>query len=282
MIRDIALTVRRLRRSRRLATAAILTFALGIGANTAIFSVVYAVLLRPLAYRDAARLVVLDHSGGAPVAPATYLDWRRQARFFSDMGAAPSWSGSWRTETRPEAVPGLQVSANMFSLLGASALIGRTFTSDEDRPGHPPVVVLAWSLWKRDFGGRDDIVGRPIVINGAAYTVIGVMPDSFRFAPFWVTNAEMWSPLVLGARETDRMGRSLRVFARLRPGATIQQARAEMNAIMSRLGGGYPGTSAKLVAAVAPLNERVTGRVRPMLLMLLGAVTSVLLIACVN
>jgi putative ABC transport system permease protein len=282
MTRDIRTGVRALRRSPGLATAAIVTFALGVGANAAIFSVVYAVLLRPLGYQDPSRLVVLDHSANAPVAPATYLDWKRQARTFSGMAAAQMWSGSLRTETRPASISGLQMSADMFSLLGSRPFIGRTFAPDEDRPGNAPVVVLGWSLWQREFGGRTDVVGRRIVISGVTFTVIGVMPESFHFAPFWATNAEIWTPLVLGPRQTDRGGRSLRVFARLQPGVTVRQAQTELSTIMGRLAEAYPDTSAKLVAAVTPLNERVVGKVRPMLLLFSGAVGFVLLIACLN
>jgi putative ABC transport system permease protein len=282
MTRDIRSGLRALRKSPGLATAAIVTFALGVGANAAIFSVVYAVLLRPLGYQDPSRLVVLDHSQNAPVAPATYLDWKGQARSFTDMAAAQMWGGSLRTDSRPEAISGLQMTANMFSVLGSRALIGRAFSPDEDRPGHAPVVVLGWSLWQRDFGGRSDVLGRQIVINGATFTVVGVMPEAFHFAPYWATNAEIWTPLVLSPRETDRYGRSLRVFARLKPGVTLAQAQAEMDTIMSRLAQAYPDSSAKTIAGVTSLNERVVGKVRPMLLVLLGAVGFVLLIACLN
>jgi putative ABC transport system permease protein len=282
MIRDLRSGLRGLRKSPGLATAAILTFAMGVGANAAIFSVVYAVLLRPLGYQDPARLVVLDHGQGAPVAPATYLDWRQQARSFTDMAAAQLWGGTLRTEGQPEAITGLQMSANMFSLLGARALIGRTFLPYEDKPGHASVVVLGWTLWQRNFGGRSDVVDHQIVIDGVTYTIVGVMPQSFRFAPYWATNAEIWTPFVMGPRVSDRTGRSLRIFARLKPDASVAQAQAEMTIIMSRLARDYPDSSAKTPAGVTPLNERVVGNVRPMLLMLLGAVAFVLLIACLN
>lgn len=282
MIRDIRVGLRALRKSPGLAIAAILAFALGVGANAAIFSIVYSVLLRPLGYQDPSRLVVLDHSMSLPVAPATYLDWKRQAHSFSAMAAAQKWGGALRTATQPEAISGLQVSADMFSMLGARAILGRTFAPDEDRPGRPLVVVLEWSLWQREFGGRNDVLGQQVVINGNTYSVVGVMPDGFRFAPYWVTDAEIWTPMILGPRETDRDGRSLRIFARLRPGVKMDQAQAEMTAIMNRLAEAYPASSAKLVAAVTPLNDRVVGKVRPMLLTLLGAVGFVLLIACLN
>jgi putative ABC transport system permease protein len=274
--------IRALRRSPGLASAAVITFALGIGANAAIFSVVYAVLFKPLHYQDPSRLVVVDHGANGPVAPATYLDWRAQSHSFVDMAAAQAWGGSFRTDTRPEAISGIQMTANMFSLLGARAHIGRTFAPDEDQSGHPRVVVLSYSLWQREFAGRSDILGRQLVINGATYNVVGVMPEDFHFAPYWATTAEIWTPLVFGARQTDRDGRSLRVFGRLQPGVDVRRAQAEMDTIMNRLAQAYPAASAKLVASVTPLNEKVVGRVKPMLLMLAGAVGFVLLIACLN
>src|SRR5262249_52583635 len=206
------------------AAIAVLAFALGIGANSAIFSVVNSILLRPLAYADPSRLVVIEHGGPSPVAPATFLDWKREAASFEQIAAAQSWGGSLRTAERPESIAGLRVSANMFSLLGVAPLKGRTFAQDEDRESAAPVVVIAYSLWQRSFGGASDIVGREIVIDGTGYTVAGVMPPSFQFAPFWVTRAEMWAPLVLGARRNDRTAQPLPIFPRLNPYLPSSQA----------------------------------------------------------
>ena len=261
---------------------ALLAFALGVGANSAIFTVINAVLLRPLAYHDPERLVVLEHAGPGPVAPATFLDWQAQASSFDQMAAAQAWGGSLRTNGRPEAVTGLRVSANLFTLLGVPAMLGRTFATGEDGEGAAPVIVLSYSLWQRSFGGARDVVGRRVEIDGAAYTVAGVMPASFRFAPFWVTKAEMWSPLVLGARRTDRAGSSLRVFARLKREVTIERAQAEMSAIMARIAQQHPDTNARDVVSLTPLRSRAVGGVQSMLLVLLGTVGMVLLIACAN
>lgn len=264
------------------AAIAILAFALGIGANSAIFSVVYSILLRPLGYADPERLVVAEHAGPSPVAPATYLDWRAQATSFEELAAAQAWGGSLRTNDRPEVVSGLQVSANLFTLLGVAPALGRTFLPSEDRDDAAPAVVIAYSLWQRSFGGAADIVGRQMVVDGVGYNVIGVMPQTFQFAPFWVTRAEMWAPLALGDRRIDRRGKSLRIFGRLKQGVTIEQAQTELSGIMDRLARQYPETNAKDTVAVTALRDRVTGGVQAMLLVLLGTVGFVLLIACAN
>ena len=184
------------------AFATILVLALGIGANTAIFSVVYSVLLKPLPYRDPGRLVVALHEGRYPVSPADFLDYRAQVHAFDRLAAAQAWSGSLAGADKTEEIPGLQVSANMFTTLGVAPLLGRVFTKQED-DGHNP-----------------DVVGRTIQLTDRDYTIVGVMPRQFQFAPFWQTHAEMWTPLVLGDRVTDRAGSSLRLFARLRPGVS--------------------------------------------------------------
>lgn len=282
LIQELRFGVRALGKTPGMTAAAIVAFALGIGANAAIFSVVDAVLLRPLGYSDPARLVVLEHAGPSPVAPATYFDWRAQARSFTDMGAAQAWGGSLRTEERVKAISGLRVTANMLSLLGVQAMVGRTFRPDEDQPGHAQVILLSFPLWQREFGGRRDVLGRPLTIDGASYTIIGVMPPGFHFAPFWVTDAEVWAPLDLSARANDRTGQSLRIFARVKQGVPFAAASVEMNTIMSRLAAAYPDSSAKLTVSLTPLRDRAVGAVRPMLLVLLASVGFVLLIACSN
>jgi predicted permease len=282
LVRDLRIGLRMLSKSPGFSAVAVLAFALGIGANSAIFSVVNSVLLRPLDYADPERLVVAEHAGPSPVAPATFLDWKQQSTSFEQIAAAQAWGGSLRTAERPQSLVGLRVSANMFSLLGVPALKGRTFMPDEDHDGAPNVVVISHALWQRTFGGASDIVGREIVIDDKTYSVVGVMPPSFQFAPFWITNAEIWSPFVFGERKTDRTGKSVRVFARLKHGVAVERAQAEMTTIMNRLAQQYPEENAKDTVAVVPLRERVVGDVRPLLLVLLGTVAFVLLIACAN
>jgi predicted permease len=264
------------------AALAILALALGIGANTAIFSVVNGVLLQPLAYADPGRLVVILHEGKNPVAPADYLDWRQQSRSFEQMGAAQIWGATLTGHDKAEELSGMQVSANLFSLLRVDAIHGRTFQSSDDQPGNGRVAVLSYQLWRRRFGGDRGIIGQQISLNGDSFTVSGVMPERFRFAPFWATDVELWAPLVFDKRLSDRSGRSLRIFARLRPGVSLAQAQAENDVICRRLQEQYPATDTNMTARVVPLQEKVVANIRPTLLVLLGTVGFVLLIACSN
>ena len=254
--------------------------ALGIGANTAIFSVVDAVLLRPLDYKDSGRLVTVLMNGDAPVAPANYIDWRDQNRSFEAMGAADYWSPNLTGLDSPEHLVGLKVTQNLFPMLGIDPLIGRLFVPGEDKDGADREVILSYRLWQRRFSGDRNVLGKPIVLDGNAFTIVGVMPQGFQFAPFWATKAELWVPNAFGARIHSRGGNSLRIFARLKDGVSLMQARAEMAAITGRLEQQYPGTNRDVV--VTPLKEKVVGEIETPLLVLLGAVGFVLLITCAN
>jgi predicted permease len=264
------------------AILAILALALGIGANTAIFSVVNSVLLRPLSYADPSRLVVILHEGKLPASPADYLDWRKQSHSFEQVAAAQVWGATLTGSEHAEALAGMQVSSNLFDTLGVPPVRGRTFDTSEEQPGSGKVAVLSYQLWQRRFGGDSGIVGQQIVLNGDSYTVTGVMPESFRFAPFWATSTEIWTPLVLDKRLHDRGGRSLRIFARLRDGVALKQAQSEIDLICRRLAEQYPETNTNMTAQVVPLQEKVVANIRPTLFVLLGTVGFVLLIACSN
>ena len=277
---DCTYAFRSMRRSPGFALTAIFALALGIGANVAIFSVVNAVLLRPLPYNDSDRLVVLLHSGDNPVAVANYVDWRDQQHVFESMAAADYWTPNLTGVDRPEHLWALRVTSGMFPLLGVQPMLGRVFAPDEDKAGHELEVVISYRLWQRRFGGDQSVLNRTILLDGQKYTIIGVMPPEFKFAPFWATKAELWAPNVLGDRIHNRNGNSLRVFARLKPGVSLQQARAEMATITGRLEQQYPGTNRNVV--VLPLQEKVVGEIRPALLILFGAVGFVLLITCAN
>jgi putative ABC transport system permease protein len=263
---------------------AVLTMALGTGTTTAMFTVVHSVLLKPLPYREPDRLVVALHGPDAsnPVAPADYYDYRQRARSFEQLGAAQAWSGTLTGDGRPETLTGLGVTANMFDLLGVPPAIGRTFTAGDDEPGRAAVAVLSHGLWTRRFGGDPGIVGRTILLDSRPYTVAGVMPPSFRFAPFWITRAEIWVPLDLSRRRDDRSGRSLRVFGRLRNGVSVASAQSEVSAIAGQLADAYPATNAAVRTTVRPLLDKVVAHVRSLLLTLLAMVGLVLLIACAN
>jgi putative ABC transport system permease protein len=279
-MQDLRYAGRMFRKNPGFTIAAIIALALGIGANTAIFSVVNSVLLRPLPYNDPDKLVVVLHGGNNPVAPANYRDWRDQNHVFESMGAAEYWTPNLSSEDLPEHIWGLKLTSNMFPLLGVQPLIGRTFTSEAEVEGRDHEVVLSYRLWQRRFNGDASLVGKEIKLNGEAYTVVGVMPKTFRFAPFWATKAELWVPLSMSKTAASRGGNSLRVFGRLKPNVSIEQARAEMVNITSRLEQQYPGTNRNV--QVLALNEKVVGSIRPALLVLLGAVGCVLLIACAN
>jgi predicted permease len=277
---DLRYGLRTLARAPGFTVAAVLALALGIGATTAIFSVVDAVLLRPLPYEHPDRLAVVLTRGTGPVAPGNFLDWRRDASSFERMGAAESWGTNLGGDGRPEHVDGVRVTSDIFPLLGVRPQLGRTFAADEDQPGRAKVVVLGHRLWQRRFGADAAVVGRSITLDGVPHVVVGVMPRGFEFPPFWATGAELWAPLSLAERADNRNGQSLRTFARLAPGASLDQARAEMATLTGRMEKEYPGTNRNVV--VRTLDDVVVGDVRSALLVLLGAVAFVLLIACAN
>lgn len=286
---DLRYGVRTLYRNPRFAAVAILALALGIGANTAIFSVVYGVLLRALPYEDSDELVVIlrqsmrDGGYGGPVAPANFYDWREQAQSFEQMTAAEVWGPVLTEQDVPEKLGGLRASANLFAMLGVEPLLGRSFRPEDERPENERVVVLGYGLWQRRFGGRDDILGQALRLDGEVYTVVGVMPQGFGFPTFWAQEAELWSPLVFTPeRAQSRGGNSLRIFGRLKPGATLAQAQAEMSAICERLAEQYPVVNADHGAIVEFLHDKTVAEVRPTLVVLAGAVGFLLLIACVN
>jgi len=278
--RDLRYGARNLLHAPGFTAVAVLTLALGIGANTAIFSVVNAVLLRPLAYRDPDRLVTLLHDGVDPVAPANYTDWRDQSHCFEAMAAAEYWSPNLTGIDPPEHLIGIRFAQNLLPMLGIQPLVGRWFVPGEDRKGAEHEVILSYRLWRRRFNADRTVVGKPIILSGQSYLVVGVMPSEFQFAPFWATRAELWAPLALEDRSRDRDNNSLRIFARLRKGVSLAQARSEVAGITARLERQYPGTNRNVL--LRPLKENVVGRVETPLLMMLGAVGFVLLIACAN
>ncbi|MGE0882127.1 MAG: ABC transporter permease [Blastocatellales bacterium] len=261
---------------------AILTLALGIGANTAIFSVVNGVLLRPLAYNEPEQIVTLLHDGQSPVSPANFLDFRANSKSFDQMAAAEAWGGTLTGFDRPEQISGLRMGEGLFDMLGVPAQLGRTLQAEDFQPGNDHVLVLSHKLWQRVFSGDSNILGKQVRLSGESYTVVGVMPQQFQFPPFWSTRAEMWTPLELSSRAASRGGSSLRVFARLKPGVSLDQAQAEMSTMSNQLAQAYPANNTGLNIRVDQLNEKVVGNVRLPLLVLSVTVGFVLLIACAN
>src|SRR5215831_6827566 len=282
LARDGRVAARGLGRTPVFTVTASLALALGIGATTALLSVVDAVLIKPLPYRDADRLVVALHDGRNPAAPANFADWRAQTRSFSGMAAAEYWTPDLTGGDDPGAVTGLKITSGMLPLLGVRPLLGRFFTVEEDRPGNEHVAVISFGLWQRRFGGDRSVLGTSISLGGELYQVVGVMPKTFQFAPFWATRAELWAPLVLGPAIAagDRSGQSLRIFARLASGVTFGQARADLTRVTAKLEHEYPGTNRNV--ELVPLKEKVVGPIETPLIILTAAVIFVLLIACAN
>jgi len=279
-LQDLRYGARSMRRAPGFTAVAVIALALGIGANAAVFSVVNAVLLRPLAYKDSDQLVTVLHHTKNPAAVANYIDWRDQSRSFEAMAAADYWSPNLTGTDPPERLWGLRVTQNMLPMLGVEPLLGRWFAAGEDQKGAEHEVILSYRLWQRRFAADPSELGKSITLNGEAYTVVGIMPRDFKFAPFWATRAELWVPEAFGDRIYDRGGNSLRIFARLAPGVSLAQARAEMATITALMEKKYPGTNREV--EVTSLKETVLGDIRTPLLLLLGAVGFVLLIACAN
>ncbi|HEV2115757.1 MAG TPA: ABC transporter permease [Terriglobales bacterium] len=287
-MQDLRYGLRVLRKSPGFAAVAIIVLALGIGANTAIFSVVNAVLLRPLPYRDPSRLMQVWHVPPAKefpgmtmfsVSPANYLDWERQNNVFQSMAIYGFRSFNITGTDQPQALQASVVSQEFYRTLGVQPLLGRSFTADEEQPGHNHVVILGYPLWKSSFGGNPRIVGSTIRLDDQPYTVVGVMPPKFKF-PDW---AQLWAPLGWTDQERAVRGNhNYMVIGRLKSDATMQQAQAEMNTISARLQQQYPADDAGWGAVVVPLREQLVRDLRPALLVLLGAVAFVLLIACAN
>ncbi len=284
LLQDFRYALRSLRRTPGFALVACLTLALGFGANTAMFSVIQAVLLRPLSYAEPERLVMVwEHNiprqrDRNVVSPANYLRWQERATSFTDL-AMYTWASTVFTGgDAPERVPGRSVTTNLFSVLGAQPARGRLFTPEEGVTGGPEVIILSHGLWQRRFGGDPAVVGRPVAVAGGTVTVVGVMPATFR--P--LGTEEYWKPFTISAENWKPMGRYAMVMGRLKPGVSAEAARAEMMTIARGLEREFPEHDTGWSTNVVSLTEQVVGGAREMLLVLLGAVALVLLIACAN
>jgi predicted permease len=288
LLGDIQYALRMLRKAPGFTAIAVLTLALGIGANTAVFSIVYAALLQPLPFRDASRLLVLNETtpmvGVVSVSYPNFLDWRAQSHSFSEMAAAHLVGFNLSGVTEPESLSGLAVSPNFLTMLGMRPAIGRDFEPAEEKAGTAPLAILSYPLWQRRFAGDFEVLGRTISLNGRAFTIIGVLPASFLapsktdvLIPFgvWASNNSE------EARERAARG-DLIVIGRLADGVSRAQATSEMEGIASRLATEYPTSNDRFGVALQPIRDNLVGEVRPALLLLFGAVILVLLIACAN
>jgi len=288
LFQDIRYAARQLIKSPGFALVAILTLALGIGANTAIFSVVNGVLLRPLPFHQPDRLVRVWHIPPAKsfpgitnfsVSPANYLDWENQNHSFSSMAIYGFRGLTLTSGDKPEQIGVCVVSARFFETLGVEPILGRALLPEEDQQGRSNVVVLSYRFWQEHFGGNRDVVGHNVMMDGRNFQIVGVMPPSFMFPEI----AQMWSPMAwTDEQRAVRGNHNYVVVARLKPAVDVKSAQAEMNTISSRLEQMYPADDKGWGATVIPLHDDLVSDVRPAMLVLLGAVACVLLIACVN
>jgi predicted permease len=287
LVQDLRYGWRMLLKSPGFAAAALFTLALGIGANTAIFSVVYGILLRPLPFRDVSRLVLLNETepqvGDVSVSYPNFQDWRKQSRTFTEMAAVTGVKFNMAGSSRPENIGGLAVSPNFLSMVGVRPVVGRGFTAEEEKAGTAPVVLLSYALWQSHFGGDRRAIGQTIRLDSRTVTIVGVLPPEFR----WVDKCDVVEPMGVWATHndsaTDRGDRGdLLVAGRLAAGARMDQARSEMEAIAAGLARAYPAANAQCGVNLRPLREAFSGDVRPAMLVLLGAAIFVLLVACAN
>jgi len=285
ILRDISYSVRVLLKNHAFTIVVILTLALGIGANTAIFSFANGILLRPLPYPQSDRLAVLDETAlkrgvdSMSVSFPNFLDWREQNKVFEDIAI---YSGTNRFSLtgagEPVELRGSYISQGLFEVLRVSPILGRTFTTNEDRPDEDAVVILGYDLWQRNFGGDPQIVGRKIMISNRPRTIVGVMPRGFKFPEV----SELWAPLALTTKTFTRTDHGLNAIARLKDGVSFTEAQTEMNTIATRIEQQNPVTNEGLGVKVTSLHQNLTGDYRQALLILLGVVGCVLLVACVN
>src|SRR5215212_547865 len=268
---DVLFGLRVLRRNPVFSLVAIVTLGLGVGANTALFSITNAVVFRPLPFEEPERLLTLwecsakSEEARVIVSPANYLDWREQTRSFEEMGAyVDNFYNLSEDDTRPERVTAADTTPSLFRALGVRPLLGRVFGPEDERPDAENVVLLSYGLWQRRFGGDPNVVGKSVKLNGPAYTVVGVLPPDFIISP---RRFELYRPMSFDdTQRVNRRGRYLAVVARLRPGVTAEQARAEMNSVGLRLAAQYPEENVGRSATIDPLDRTITWNTRTTLL----------------
>ena len=278
---------RTLRRQPTFALVAVLTLALGIGANTAIFSVIKTVVLNPLPYEDPERIAVLwevnPEGNRGPVSIPTYEDWKREAKSLESLAAYRHVDFSYKGSGDPQNVPGLRATHDLFAVLKSNAALGRTFTSDEATVGNDRVVVLGHGFWSRVLGADRAIIGKTIQLDSVPFTVVGVMPPVFEFPTS--TNVEVWTPLAFDPKDMhgrSRRARSLTVVGRIAGNSTHQQAQEEVNLLAGRIAAEFKDSNDGWTARVVPAHEQLVAASRPALMVLMGAVAFLLLIVCAN
>ncbi len=284
--RDLLYAIRTLRKSPAFAAIAILTLALGIGANTSLFSVVNGVLLNPLPYPHSDQLAAIygkyPQSEREPIVYLNFLDWQRESRTFASMAAYRNHDYNYIGATQAERLSGYMISAGFFTTLGIQPILGRTFRPEDDRIGAAPVVLLGGGFWSREFGSSPAVIGRSLVLNGSSYTVIGVVPATFSF---YGHDRDVYTPI---GQWNDpsfldrRISVSARAVGRLKPGVTLAQAQADMDIVARNLAAEYPAEDKDVGVTLVSMKDDIVGNVQPLLLVLLAAVGFLLLIACAN
>lgn len=287
LLKDLRYGARLLRRSPGFAVVSVLTLALGIGANTAIFSVLYSILLRPLPFHDASHLVVINETtprvGTVSVSWPDFVDWKAQARCFSAITSAVGFGFNLSGVAQPENLGGQAVSPNFLSVLGVRPILGRDFDPSEAKPGTAPVVLLSDAFWQSRFGGDRDAVGRTILLNGRSFTIVGVLPPEFR----WMEHVDVLEPIgVWLADHPDSSNRGnrddLAAIGRLAPAVSMLTARTEMEGIAARIAKAYPASNGQFGVLLRPIRDLFVGEIRDAVIVLFAAVVFVLLIACAN
>jgi hypothetical protein len=283
---DLQYAARLLRKSPGFAATAVLTLALGIGANTTLFSVVNGVLLNPLPYPHSEQLVaVYGKTPGFDQGPAVYLnflDWQRDTQTFSSMAMYRNQNYNVTGTAEAERLSGYMISADFFSTLGVQPILGRAFRSDDDQVGAAPVVMLGGGLWRRKFGSSPDVIGKSLTLNGASYIVVGVIPSGFTF---YGHDRDVYTPIGQWNDPSFRDRRisvSAHVVGRLKPGVTLLQAKADMDVAARNLAAAFPAADKETGITLVSMKEDIVGNVQPFLLVLLAAVGFLLLIACTN
>jgi putative ABC transport system permease protein len=289
LFKDVRYALRSLLRRPGFTAIAVITLALGIGANTAIFSVVHGVLLQPLPYPESDRLVSLRQSNAATnpaqpdaqIAPGNFLEWQRQNTSFSSLAAYRTVSYNATGDGNPERLLAARVSVGLFKLLGVQPLVGRDFLAEEDQPGREKVVIISHGLWLRRFGGWSDVRGKSLKLDGEDYVIVGIMPADFRLPD--QRERELWTPIAFKDNErTLFQARYIDALGRLKPDVSLAQAQSEMTAIAARLAQEQPQANTGWTIRVKPLLDFVVGDVKTVLWIIFGAVALILLIACAN
>ncbi|HUK46031.1 MAG TPA: ABC transporter permease, partial [Terriglobales bacterium] len=289
LLQDFRYALRQLAKNKGFTAVAVLTLALGIGANTAIFSVVNGVLLNPLPFPNADRMVSMfqdkpDFNKGSISYP-NLLDWQRENRSFEAIAGYRWADGTITGVGQAEDVPAQHVSAEFFPVLGVTPMLGRNFSPNEDRRGANPTILISEGLWKRKFGSDKNVIGKRVIVGGEGRTIVGVIPSSFHLVIQNFRTADVYEPI---GEETDPAFYKRDSFwgtdaiGFLKPGVTLQQAREDMKRVNAGLAAAYPDINSNIKSTIISLKDEMVGDVRPVLLLLLGAVGFVLLIACVN